>query len=52
MTAERPSRPFGRWLHRNHGFADRLHAVGWDYVSTNCEVRRWSHNATKLPKVP
>jgi len=40
------------WKADLRGFADRLHAVGWDYVSQNCEFRRQSHNATSMPKVP
>ena len=43
----------GHWWKADlRGFADRLHAVGWDYVSQNCEYRRQSHNATAMPKVP
>ncbi|MFT4224813.1 hypothetical protein [Micropruina sp.] len=41
-----------RWLRRHEGFAGRINAVGWDYVSNNCENRRISHNATALPKAP
>lgn len=41
-----------RWFTGTRGLADRIHAVGWDYVSQNCEYRRQSHNATAMPKVP
>ena len=53
MTARAPrvSR-VRRWSDVSRGLADRIHAVGWDYVSQNCEYRRQSHNATAMPKVP
>lgn len=41
-----------RWLADTQGLADRIHAVGWDYVSPRCEERRHSHNATAMPKCP
>ena len=41
-----------RWRRELRGFADRVHAVGWDYVSPKCEERRLSHNTTAMPKVP
>ena len=44
--------PVRHWLHDTRGLADRIHAIGWDYVSPHCEERRQSHNATAMPKVP
>lgn len=40
------------WWQRFRGMSQRMHSVGWDYVSPHCEERRKSHNATDMPKVP
>lgn len=47
-----PKHRWQLWLRDARGLGDRIHAIGWDYVSPHCEERRQSHNATTMPKVP